>query len=183
MVTKDAAGIKGLYYIENYLSTKELDKIKEKLADIEWTPIFKGDHYRRVKQYGYSYSYNRSGLTIAPKIPEFLSELVDTKRINEHLKEDLLGKEFEQVIINEFKPNQMIDYHIDNIKQFGPIVASITIGQAVPVKFKKDDEIISVDIAEESMYLMTGDARYEWQHSLRNNTLNDRYSLTFRTII
>ena len=68
------------------------------------------------------------------------------------------------------------------IFQSGPIIACLTVGQTVPIHFKNGSIVKTINIEEGSMYIMTGDARYKWQHSLKNNTEGVRYSLTYRTV-
>ena len=183
-VTKrDCDGIEGLWYIKNYLTNEELAMIKEKLdTEIELEPLSKSTNSRRVAHYGYYYSYDRSGLNEAPAMPEYLAKLVTNKRINTVTGTSIVDKTFEQLIINEYKPGQQIAYHTDHIKQFGPVIACITIGKSVPIKFKYGTIEKSVEIEPGSMYIMTGDARYKWQHSLKNTSESNRYSLTYRTV-
>jgi len=182
IVIKNIHNINGLYYIPNFLTNNELDIIKNKLnSEIELESIF-GKTSRRIVHYGYYYSYNRSDLKVAPAIPEYLSRLVDPDRINNIIGENIIIKKYDQLIINEYNPDQKITYHTDHTKQFGPIIMCITVGQSVPIKFKKGDIIKSINIQEGSMYIMSGDARYKWQHSLKNSTNQTRYSLTFRTV-
>jgi alkylated DNA repair dioxygenase AlkB len=181
VVTKDMAGITGLFYIENYLSATEMDLITEKLStDIKFEGIY-GKKSRRVAQYGYYYSYDRSGLKVAPPIPNYLAALVSVDRIN-NLIENLITTNFDQLIINEYYPNQKIAYHTDHPSQFGPIIACLTVGQCVPINFMCDDQVTTIDVKPGSMYIMTGAARYQYKHSLKNNTNSTRYSLTYRTI-
>ena len=68
-----------------------------------------------------------------------------------------------------------------HVEQFGPIIACITIGESVQFNFKYN-KIISLNVESGSMYIITGDARYRYQHGLTNTTDKTRYSLTFRTI-
>ena len=182
IVNENTNDIGGLWYIENYLTKEELDMIKNKLeTEINLEPIYNSSS-RRVAHYGYYYSYDRSGLKMAPSIPDYLANLVSVGKINHALKMQLVENEFEQLIINEYKTGQKIAYHTDHTKLFGPIVACITVGQAVPIKFKYGDIIKTINVDEGSLYIMTNDARYKWQHSLNNTTNNTRYSLTYRTI-
>lgn len=95
---------------------------------------------------------------------------------------NLLGVSFDQVIINEYKPGNGINYHIDHQVLFGPIIDCITTGQAVPVHFKLNDEIRWVNVAADSMYIMSGDARNLWQYYLKDNGSQNRYSITYRTV-
>lgn len=115
-------------------------------------------------------------------IPDYLANLVSANRINKTIGSDLITNSFEQLIINEYLPGQQIAYHIDHVTQFGPIVACITVGQAVPIKLKLNDIEKTINVEAGSMYIMTGDARYKWKHSLKNDTNCDRYFLTYRTV-
>ena len=180
----NTSDIIGLWYIPNYLTTEELELIKKKLAnEIIFDPLSKGNlKSRHVAHYGYNYSYNRTGLTKASPIPDYLLTLVEPKRINDILKTKLFNKEFEQLIINEYKPGQQIAYHIDHQKQFGSVIACLTIGQSVPIKFKKDGVEKIINVEEGSLYIMSKDSRYLWQHSLINNGDYNRYSLTYRFV-
>lgn len=184
VVTENTDGINGLWYIKNYLSPIEIYSLKEKILvdQVKFEPITNSTNSRRVAHFGYYYSYDRSGLKEAPAIPDALSSIVDGCRINKLLGKNIIAEDFEQLIINEYKSSQQIAYHIDHVKQFGPVIACITIGQAVPISFKLGDTIKSVDIEEGSMYIMTGDSRYKWRHSLVNKNESNRYSLTYRTI-
>lgn len=177
-VHRNYNGIDGLWYIQNYLMPSEISDIKTFIKTINLQPL--GNiNSRRVAHYGYYYSYDRSGLKTAPKIPSFLKKLI---RINDSIRYDLIKKPFDQVIINEYKYNQQIAYHTDHIKQFGPIIACITIGESVPIYFKNGTNIKKLNIDEGSIYIMTGNARYIWKHSLKNLSQNIRYSITYRTI-
>lgn len=181
-IISNAFDINGLYYIPKYVPKHEIDHLKNLIAEnIKLEPISSSANSRRVAHYGYFYSYDRTGLKPADPIPLDLHKLADSKRINK-LVDGLINKEFDQVIINEYKPGQQIYYHTDHTKLFGEIIACVTIGQPVPIKFKYGNTIKKINVEEGSMYIMTGDARYKWQHSLINNTKDTRYSITYRTI-
>jgi len=177
-------GINGLYYIPKYLTNNELTMLKDKIEsdEIKLEPISSSKNSRCVAHFGYFYSYDHTGLKPADPIPNYLKNLALANRINQFSGHPVVNNEFDQVIINEYEPGQQISYHTDHTKLFGPIIACITVGEAVPIKFKLDDIEKKINVEEGSMYIMTGDARYKWQHSLRNNTKNNRYSITYRTI-
>ncbi|XWV25544.1 2Og-Fe(II) oxygenase [Tupanvirus deep ocean] len=184
-IIPNAYGIEGLWYITNYLTPDELNNVKEKIdnGDIKLEPISKKFKSRRVAHYGYYYSYDRTGLKTAPSIPDYLDRLASVDKINNLVGEKIINDtKFDQVIINEYEPGQQIAYHTDHIKLFGPIVACITVGQAVPINFKLGNTIKTINVEEGSMYIMTCDARYKWQHSLKNNLNENRYSITYRTV-
>jgi alkylated DNA repair dioxygenase AlkB len=181
-IIKNAHEINGLYYISDYLTDDEINMLTEKIRhEVELNPIY-GATSRRVAHYGFNYSYDRSGLTKAKTIPEDLSDLVRPKRLNKILGNDLLESNFNQLIINEYLPGQKIAYHVDHTKQFGDIIACISLGSDVDIKFKNGDVIKLIKVEDGSLYVMTGDARYKWQHSLVNDTRKTRYSFTYRLV-
>jgi len=169
--------ISGLFYIEDYLSEEKINEVKKYLNKLDFSAISNATNSRRVAHFGYYYSYDRTGLTCAPTIPDFLNVLVDDVEIT--------GKgfiEFDQVIINEYKPGQGIAPHTDHTKLFGPIIACITIGSSVPITFRNGNITKKLEIKEGSMYIMTKDSRYKWTHSLTNKSKDVRYSITYRAI-
>ncbi|AUV58785.1 2Og-Fe(II) oxygenase [Bandra megavirus] len=181
-IIKNAFDIPGLWYIPHYLSNDIIKSIDKKIDKIKFEPITNSPNSRLVAHFGYRYSYDRSGVQPAAPIPIDLSNLVSMNDINNIIGEKIIGKEFDQLIINEYKPSQQISFHTDHTKQFGPIIACITIGESVPIKFKNGNNIKEINIETGSMYIMTLESRYQWQHSLKNNNQGTRYSLTFRTI-
>lgn len=175
--------ITGLYYIENYLTEEELSTIKSMINDNKLDLKSISSSYkdsRRVKHYGYYYSYDKSSLISTDSIPSFIKNLIDG-RINSYMIKDFNPQDFDQVIVNEYKSGQEMTYHIDNTKFFGSVVLCITIGESIPIKFKSGDVVKSITPKEGSMYILTKDARYKWMHSCRNDSNNTRHSLTFRT--
>lgn len=175
-IVENFEDIPGLWYIENYLSEIESEEFKNYIANhVNLEPISTNQYSRRVAHYGYYYTYNHTGLKPAPPIPDWLKDLLDPNILllkNIHMN---------QIIINEYKPGQQIAYHTDHIGLFGPVIACITVGESIPIKFKKD-VVKTLNIKSGSMYIMTNDSRYKWQHSLKNNSLQTRYSITYRSV-
>jgi alkylated DNA repair dioxygenase AlkB len=103
---------------------------------------------------------------------------------------------FDQLIVNEYKPGQGIYKHIDHVKYFGPIILCITCGSGCNIEFSREDTIVNIYVEPKSLYIMSGDARYKWRHGINNITTDiinngilkkvrrdTRYSITFRSII
>jgi len=174
IMLKNAHGIRGLYYIEDYISEIcDCDQLlKDVLAIAELKPL--GDaRSRRVAHYGHTYQYKTGKLDDAPLIPDLLADLPNQVDITENIV-------FDQVIINEYKHGQNIAPHVDS-RIFGPAIACISLGAPSVVTFERGGERIRVNIAAGSMYVMTGDARYLYSHSI-SHTGATRYSITYRTI-
>jgi alkylated DNA repair dioxygenase AlkB len=180
---KNAHGIQGLWYIPHYLTQDEINILKENINNkYQFEPISNTAYSRRVSHYGYFYSYNHSGLKSADALPNELKELMTPERINKMTNEIVFTTAFNQIIINEYKPKQKISAHTDHVKLFGPIVACLTLGSSVPIQFTFKDQTIFVPVDEGSLYIMTGESRYQWKHQLQNNTKETRYSITYRHI-
>ena len=176
-VVENFEEIKGLYYIENYLTKDESKEFEHYIVtNTNLEPISTAKSSRRVAHFGYYYSYNHTGLKPAPPIPEWLDQLMDYTL-------PMLNVKFDQIIINEYTPGQQIAYHTDHVKLFGPMIACITVGKSIPIQFQKDGIVKTLNIESGSMYIMTDEARYQWQHSLKNNSKETRYSITYRTVI
>lgn len=114
-IIQNYQNIQGLYYIENYLSTEECTVIQQQINSLTFEPISDAKNSRRVAHFGYRYAYDRSGLKPAPAIPNWLDELFDPNL-------PITTSKINQIIINEYKPNQQIAYHTDH-HLFGPVIA------------------------------------------------------------
>ena len=170
--------VKGLYLIPDYLDKTECDKIEKFIVDNnKWKPVTNYKNSREVIQYGYTYSYDRSGVTKTDDIP---SQLLDpTKTINQKLGINVC---FDQLIINKYEKGQGISPHIDHTKYFGDVIMCITLMNPVIAIFMRNGQEVEVDLEPGSAYVMSGDARYKWTHQMRQ-TKGTRISLTYRTVI
>ena len=149
--------IKGLYYIPNYITVDEHNNIiNDLIISNKWSPVGSSNNSRRVLQYGYSYAYDGSGVDKIDDIPLLYKNLLDIDKINNILGFKLLNtNNFDQLIINEYKPSQGIYKHIDHIKYFGPIIMCVTCGSGINMEFSLHDQIINVYVEPNSLYIMS----------------------------
>lgn len=183
-----ATSVPGLFYYENFLNETEILEIKSFLNNIVFEKIDKSSkNGREVAQFGFSYNYNRSGLSEAPAIPNILLEII------QKLKNIGISSQgtFDQVIINKYKPNQQIAKHIDHVKLFDNEIACVTIGYTREIVFENtyNGNDYSISPIEGSVYVMKDDARYKWKHGINkvstkcsNAESSERCSITFRSI-
>lgn len=128
-----------------------------------------------------------------PMMPDFISDL---KILAEKTCLDFgLGVVlFNQYIINNYEVGQKISAHIDN-PNFGPVIAcfSVGLGQGISIKFRKDFNEYEHFTQNNSLYIMSGPARYNYTHekiaSRKTDIVNGirikrsrRISITFRTV-
>jgi alkylated DNA repair dioxygenase AlkB len=181
--------INGLKYIPNFISVNnELDLI-HKIDSQVWLT----DLRRRTQHYGYKYDYTTKkidkSLYLGP-IPQWIEKYCFKLYDNKYFH-----KLPDQVIINEYLPGQGINKHIDCVPCFGGTVASISLNSTCAMKLENiySHRIGAIPLAPLSLLVLSGEARYEWLHSIDAKTQDiiadqliprgRRISLTFRTVI
>jgi alkylated DNA repair protein alkB family protein 8 len=189
----------GLHYFPNFLTVDEGKHLFDSLLQSsQWTPVSAYDNARRVIQYGYTYSYTGGPLKVTEPIPQELINVFITKFHDPKWKSlvsvlDDGSDHPEQLIINRYLPGQGIAPHIDHLINFGDVITCITLGSGVTIKFTRPGyQTYSIYVEPNSVYVMSGDARFEWKHSIdanKTDTVNNkvvkrgtRMSLTFRTV-
>jgi alkylated DNA repair dioxygenase AlkB len=188
---------KGLFYIDNVIPSNMIVKISNEINQGKWMKV--GNEKSRVVQH-FGYKYNYVSGDIREKSDPMPTTIVYLRNL---LKEICLGLniidekyEFNQCIINKYEPGQGISAHIDD-KKYGRVVASFTIGGGAMMVFEKDDEIHNIYAKTNSLYIMSGDARYKYKHSMparksdkvinkkgghANIVRQTRISITFRNV-
>ena len=185
--------ISGLYYIPNYLTQEETTEIENYLLQSkDWFGITKNKNSRRVIHFGYSYSYDRSGIKKIKDIPSIFKNIIIPERINQIINTDLIKNNMDQLIINEYKPGQGIAAHIDHEKFFGPIIICLTVFSGTEINFINkfnDLDVKTIRVEPRSLYIMSGDARYKYKHEICHRIEDHgikrgtRISLTYRSVI
>jgi alkylated DNA repair dioxygenase AlkB len=136
---------------------------------------------RRTVSYGSSYDYGAQALQPAPPVPDALFPLRTKIARWAEIPDDRLG----HVLINEYQAGTPLGWHRDR-PEFG-IVAGVSLGGPARMRLrpyppKPREKSLALELPPRSAYLMTGDARWKWQHSIPP-TPGLRYSITFRTVV
>ncbi|MDE3016594.1 MAG: alpha-ketoglutarate-dependent dioxygenase AlkB [Pseudomonadota bacterium] len=156
------AVVPGLTYIPEYIDRQqEADLIR--IIDIQpWITELK----RRVQHYGYRYDYKARSVTpesyLGP-LPEWLVPYCDRLRADGHFPQAP-----DQVIVNEYQPGQGIAPHIDCVPCFTDTIASLSLGSTCVMEFTHTgtQQKIPVLLEPRSLVVLSGDARYRWQHAI-----------------
>jgi alkylated DNA repair dioxygenase AlkB len=165
----------------NYLSVAEeielLARVNEGVWDTEWR--------RRVQRFGAGYGPANNRAVIAT-FPGWLAELA------QQVGRDAGFERFpENCVINEYLPGQGIAPHKDYLN-FGSKVACVSLGSHVSLDFYSADrkEKRTVDVPARSLWVIEGEARYEWLHGIaprlhdkignERRKRGTRVSITFR---
>lgn len=134
---------------------------------------------RRIVHFGLRYAFTSHHLSPAPEIPaEF--------RPIQARAAQLAGIEpaaFSEVLVTEYSPGAGIGWHRD-APPFG-IIAGVSLASPCRMRFQRGTperrESTFVELPPRSVYLLTANARNEWQHSIP--AMKElRYSITFRTL-
>ncbi len=181
----------GLQYYPHAISADLLERLEQYFAnpDLEWTTTTAKGTGRRVIHYISAYTYSQGGQKpTAHPLPPICEELLE---ILTNLGHDVFDmSERGQCIVNEYEPGQGITSHTDDINKFDDTVCCFTIYGGGTMIFKKDNDIYSLYTEPGSLYVMTGDSRYDWTHEMKKvkNDIVDgvkiprtkRVSITFR---
>lgn len=166
----------GFIYVPNYVTSDLADRIMKALIDLpesDWAGVSSSATSRRVLHYGWTYGYRGTGLTIAPAIPDQFAELLVPARLANH--QQLSATSFavappDQLIIDRYLPDQGIAPHVDDTRLFGDAVACITLGSGCEIIFMRkigdSTDVFRHYVEPGSLYMMTGQSRYEWAHSI-----------------
>jgi alkylated DNA repair dioxygenase AlkB len=134
---------------------------------------------RRVAQFGWHYAFQAFRLAPATPIPEEFLPL----RERAAAIAGIAPAEFAEALATEYPAGAGIGWHRD-APPFG-IIAGISLGAACRMRFRKgegaDRESMAVELRPRSIYLLTGEARSAWQHTIPP-VKEVRWSITFRTL-
>jgi alkylated DNA repair dioxygenase AlkB len=134
---------------------------------------------RRVKQFGFHYSFDSFRLSAAAGIPPELLPVRERAAALASVEPD----DFAEALVTLYPPGAGIGWHRD-APPFG-IVAGISLGAPCRMRFQRgrgaDRVTAAVELPPRSIYLLTGPARKEWQHTIPG-VKQTRYSITFRTL-
>lgn len=136
---------------------------------------------RRVAHFGTSYDFDSNERVEAPPLAGFLEPLREKAAV-------WIGEPpaaLVSALIAEYRPGVPLGWHRD-VPDFETVVGVSLAGTArmrfrryPPVAPKRED-VIALELAPRSAYLLRAEARWSWQHSIAS-TPALRYSITFRT--
>jgi len=183
--------IPGLYYTA-HIHEDTATTIAE-LDTCAWSPVTNHPNSRLVQHYGFRYDYAASKVSEpVSALPPFLEKYqmlltrvcMDLNIIDGTYK-------FNQCIVNNYLQGQGISAHID-VKQYGGVIGCFTLGSGATMIFEHGGEKREIYVEANSLYIMSGDARYVWKHSMpsRKSDVVDgkriergrRVSITFRCV-
>jgi alkylated DNA repair dioxygenase AlkB len=135
---------------------------------------------RRVVSFGYRYDYAGRQVRESLALPDFLLRLREAAAAFAMVEPDNLN----QALVTEYAPGAGIGWHRDK-PMFGRIVA-FSFLSACTLRFRRRNatrwERRSHRLAPRSAYILEGEARWDWEHSIPDGDAL-RYSVTFRNLM
>lgn len=134
---------------------------------------------RLTVHYGSAYDFSRHRLDEAPPLPDWLIALRD--RLAPQVARD--PDTFAAALLIRYDPGAGIGWHRDR-PQYGEVMGLslsapcvLRLRRRTPSGFERR----SVDLPPRSLYLLSGEVRHEWEHSIVPLDLTRR-SITLRTL-
>ena len=133
---------------------------------------------RETVSFGWRYDFNQSRVEPAPPIPEFLQAL----RARAAGFAGLEAAAFEQALVIRYGVGAALGWHRDR-PVFEHVFGLSLLSDAV-LRFRRRTthgfERFALDAPARAAYLLTGEIRHQWEHSLPPVT-EPRFSITFRS--
>jgi alkylated DNA repair dioxygenase AlkB len=170
--------------LENFVSPADEAAL---LAEIERLPFANARYKewtanRRVVSYGGRYDFDANELEPAEPVPPFLFDL----RAAAATFVGVPPAQLTHALVAEYRAETRLGWHRD-VPQFGLVVGISLLGPA-RMRLRRYPHVayaakrsLAVDLAPRSIYSLTGEARWGWQHAI-SPTPSLRYSITFRSL-
>ncbi len=134
---------------------------------------------RRVAAFGFRYDYSRRAVAAAAPLP---AELLALRERAARWAGQQPAK-FRQILVNEYRPGAPIGWHTDR-PQFEQVLGVSLLAPAT-LRLRRTRgsawERKSVLLEPRSIYLLSGEVRRDWQHSIAPQA-SLRYSITLRSL-
>jgi DNA oxidative demethylase len=171
----------GLDYREGFIDREEECAIIDKLLAVKLAPFrFHGwTGNRKTQSYGWRYDFDDASFQPTEPIPRWL----------EPLREKCAGlagvsvDEFVQALVARYDPGAGIGWHKD--RSVFERVVGVSLNASANLRFRQRAGVhfrrFSLLAEPRSAYLLSGEARHEWEHSIAPGEAL-RFSITFRTL-
>ena len=177
----DTPLIAGLRYREDVISATEERSLIEQLGGLDLAPFrfhsWLGN--RKTMSFGWRYDFDDASFNPTEPIPDWLQPVRESAAAFAGLTAD----DFVHVLLARYDPGAGIGWHRDR-DVFDKVVgislnapATLRFRQRTPTGFRR----ANVDVAPRSAYLLSGEARHDWEHSISPGQ-SLRFSITFRTL-
>jgi len=177
----DAPLIAGLDYADDAINRGEEDQLIERLLATELSPFrFHGWlGNRKTKTFGWRYDFDDASFAPADPIPGWLLPLREAAAALAGLGPE----DFVHVLLARYDPGAGIGWHRD--RDVFDRVVGFSLAAPATLRFRRRRadgfDRARLDVLPRSAYLLSGEARWEWEHSIVPGR-DLRFSITFRAL-
>lgn len=177
----DSPPIAGLRYGEELISEAEEEVLIERLIATDLSPFrFHGwVGNRKTRSFGWRYDFDDASFAPTEAIPGWLLPLRETAAAFAGIEPD----EFVHVLVARYDPRAGIGWHRD--RDVFEQVVGFSLAAFAILRFRRRRpggfDRANLDVAPRSAYLLSGEARWGWEHSIAPGD-ELRFSITFRTL-
>lgn len=171
----------GLRYQPEFVSRDEEAELVARIRALPLAPFQFGafEGKRRVLSFGWRYDYSEQKLKPSDDLPGWLNPLIS--RVEQFA--GLPATSVRQILCTEYDEGVGIGWHRD--KPHFDQVFGLSLASACRFRFRRKAgskwQRFTLEAAPRSLYVMAGDARHVWEHSIPP-VEQARYSITFRTM-
>jgi alkylated DNA repair dioxygenase AlkB len=177
-----APPVPGLHLVPEAISAAAETELAARIDAAPLAPFQFGqwEGKRLTANYGSAYDYQRARPIPAPPLPAWLIELREQLAPQVGRKPEA----FVQGLLIRYDPGAGIGWHRDR-PQYGEVIG-LSLGAPVTLRLRKrlsggGFERVGVALPPRSLYLLSGEVRSEWEHSIAPIDATRR-SVTFRTL-
>jgi alkylated DNA repair dioxygenase AlkB len=177
----DAPVIPGLRYRDALIGEAEESALIERLGALDLSPFrFHGWlGNRKTQSFGWRYDFEDASFAPAEPLPDWLMPL----REQAAAFAGVAPSDFVHVLLARYDPGAGIGWHRD--RDVFEKVVGVSLGTPAMLRFRQRTASgfrrARVEVAPRSAYLLSGEARHDWEHSIAPGT-QLRFSITFRTL-
>ena len=177
----DAPLIDGLRYADALIGPGEEEQLIERMLATDLEPFrFHGWlGNRKTRSFGWRYDFEDASFAPAEPIPGWLLPLRETAAAFAGLQPD----DFIHVLLARYDPGAGIGWHRD--RDVFDQVVGISLAAPATLRFRRRRgdgfDRAKLDVAPRSGYLLSGEARWDWEHSIVPGS-DLRFSITFRAL-
>jgi alkylated DNA repair dioxygenase AlkB len=174
----------GLQYFPGFITASEEMTLLEEISKLDLSPM-KFHAYeakRKTAGFGYDWSFESRTLSKGTPIPPAFNFLLD--KVARQMSIEPPG--FGAMLVTEYPVGSVINWHRD-APPFD-VIAGVSLLSDCSFRFRPYDKarqdrksIISIPLERRSLYIMAGESRSEWEHSIPA-VKHVRYSITLRTL-
>jgi alkylated DNA repair dioxygenase AlkB len=177
----DAPLIAGLRYAEDVIGQGEEEALIERLIATNLSPFrFHGWlGHRKTRSFGWRYDFDDASFVPTEPLPGWLLPLREIAATSAGLEPE----DFVHVLVARYDPGAGIGWHRD--RDVFDQVVGVSLAAPATLRFRRRKpggfDRANLDVAPRSAYLLSGEARRDWEHSITPGE-QLRFSITFRTL-